>query len=108
MAFQWKICKERKLFINQEHPGRYIQCHLLSCNFYVLVSHTGRTKVYLKNLPLTLAGKQKNTLRSTFHNYNVQLGEHARTDEVQEYCALICSLVNCGDNIEFMTSHDQV
>ena len=71
-------------------------------------------KIYLKDLPLTLAGKQKNTLeelQSTSQNYNVQLGEHARTDEVQEYRALICSecsLVYCGDNIEFMTSHDQV
>lgn len=70
-------------------------------------------KIYIKDLPLTLSGKQKYTLEellSTSHNYNVQLGGHALTDEVQEYRALICSecsLVNCGDNIEFTTSHDQ-
>ncbi|KAL5493197.1 hypothetical protein EMCRGX_G014341 [Ephydatia muelleri] len=70
-------------------------------------------KIYLKDLPLTLAGKQKNTLeelQSNSHNYNVQLGEHALTDKVLEYRALICSersLVNSGENIEFVTSYDQ-
>ena len=44
--------------------------------------------MYQNDLPLTRAGKQKNTLeelQSNSHHYNIQLGEHAFTDKVLEY-----------------------